>query len=115
MIGLCERVELVDAAIMRGPASGHRQDVVAEAVETAVADGTGTNTGAVQLSGMITAGGQGNSLVVIEVPSANFDELVAVMFAANRDRAIRAFGRALEKTPPIAPVGYHEASSSDVD
>ena len=56
------------------------------------------------LSTTMPAGGQGRSAISIEIPSTEFGAIVQLMFAANRDRALRAFAKALTKTAPIAPV-----------
>lgn len=60
-------------------------------------DGSGTLT----FSTVIPAGGQGTTRVTFEIASTEFEAVTAAMFEANRDRAIRAFAKALSKTPPI--------------
>ncbi|MCV9997686.1 hypothetical protein OE766_05455 [Pararhizobium sp. YC-54] len=99
-----EVIELKDAFLFRGPAAGRPKVITAEAVETSVIDDTGPNTGALRISTTLSAGGQGSTFLAMEIPSTEFAAIAQLMFAANRDRAIKAFAKALSKTSRIPPV-----------
>ncbi|WP_244424925.1 hypothetical protein [Sinorhizobium fredii] len=66
-------------------------------MDGALDDGSGTLT----FSAVIPAGGQGTTRVTFEIASTEFDAVTTAMFEANRDRAIRAFAKALSETSPI--------------
>lgn len=99
-----EESSLKNTWVIRGPANGEAPaDYISvegrgdSRLDGPLDDGSGT----LSFAAVIAAGGQGSTRVKFDIASTEFEAIAAAMFEANRDRAIRAFAKALSNTPPI--------------
>lgn len=93
-----------DTWVIRGPAHGEMPSdcISVEGRGDSRLDGpTGDGSGTLSFSAVIAAGGQGTTRVKFDIASTEFEAIAAAMFEANRDRAIRAFAKAISETPHI--------------
>lgn len=105
-VGLRQEREssLQNTWVIRGPANGEApaDSITVEGRGDSKLDGPlDDGSGTLSFSAVIAAGGQGSTRVKFDIASTEFEAIAAAMFEANRDRAIRAFAKALSNTPPI--------------